>query len=74
MSLAVDTFVSVALCSVRQCVSQSEVDWIPVFVTYVTSHPINTSTGVPFSYNDSATELLQTRAHINSSYSVALGT
>lgn len=63
MCLAVDTSVSVALCSVRQCISQSEVDWIHVFLTCVISQPIeHTSTGVPSRYNDSATELLQTRA------------
>jgi hypothetical protein len=30
MCLAVDASVSVTLCSVRQCISQSEVDWIRV--------------------------------------------
>jgi hypothetical protein len=40
MCLAVDTSVSVAMCSVRQCISQAEVDWGPVFVTCVISQPI----------------------------------
>jgi hypothetical protein len=48
MCLAVDTSVSVAQCSVRQCISRSEVDLIPVFVTCVLSQPIeHTSAGVP---------------------------
>jgi len=59
MCLAVDTSVSVALYCVRQCMSQSEVEWIPVFVTCVLSQPIgHTSTSVPSRYSDSATELL----------------
>lgn len=39
MCLAVDTSVSVALCSVRQCISV-QVDWIPVFVMCVILQPI----------------------------------